>query len=83
MLTGAHVIERKLIPGSAAAGQRVSAIHWPPECVIASIKRGRRLIVPSGETKLEVGDILTFVTDPEVEPTLDALLAAPHRNNPH
>lgn len=76
-LTGAHVIERTLSPGSPAAGRRVNALEWPPNCVIASIRRGRRLIVPSGDTNLEVGDMLTFVTDPEVEPRLDELLAAP------
>ncbi len=72
-LTGAHVIECYVRPGCPLVGAYIRDIHWPPEAVVASIRRANKLIVPHGNTALRSGDILTIVTDPLSERQLKAL----------
>jgi CIC family chloride channel protein len=47
-------------PHSPIVGQRVSEIDLPEECLIVSIRRGRRLLVPHGYTVLQGGDKVTL-----------------------
>jgi chloride channel protein, CIC family len=63
VLSGAQVEEVVLEPDSAGAGRRVSEVPWPHDSVIASIRRGSRLMIPHGETVLQAGDVLTFVIE--------------------
>jgi CIC family chloride channel protein len=46
-------------PHSPAVGQRVSEIDLPEECLIVSVRRGRKLLVPHGYTVLQGGDQVT------------------------
>ena len=73
-LTGAHVFEMPVADGAPVVNKRIRDIRWPLESVIASIRRGDRLIVPHGDTELHVGDRLTIVAAPETEKELVALL---------
>jgi len=50
-------------PGSACDGQRVRYIPWPEHFVIASVQRGSKTIVPSGETLLMAGDTLNTLAN--------------------
>jgi CIC family chloride channel protein len=63
-LTGAHIADYLVRPGALVAGKKISEVHWPPECTVAAVRRGERLVVPRGETDLQVWDTLTMVTDP-------------------
>ncbi len=63
VLSGAQVEEVVLESGSACEGKRVSEVAWPHDSVIASIRRGSRLMIPHGETILQGGDVLTFVIE--------------------
>lgn len=74
-LTGAHVIELYIAAGAAPAGQPIHALDLPDECVIASVRRAGRLIVPHGQTMLRAGDVITLVAAPETEPELRRLFA--------
>lgn len=58
--TGIH--EWVIEPGAPCVGKRVREIQWPEECIVASLRRGRQLIVPHGETVLQVGDIIVTVS---------------------
>ncbi|MGE3802438.1 MAG: TrkA C-terminal domain-containing protein, partial [Candidatus Kapaibacterium sp.] len=49
--------------GASCVGQTVSQIAWPRDCVIASIQRKGRLLIPRGDTTLQVGDILAVVAE--------------------
>ncbi len=75
-LTGAHVIELYLPQGAPPVGQAIRALKFPDECVVASVRRAGRLIVPNGDTVLNAGDVLTLVAAPEVEQDLRALFSA-------
>ncbi|MFZ6030996.1 MAG: chloride channel protein [Chloroflexota bacterium] len=47
--------------GAVIVGKRMSEIAFPRECVIASVRRGRQVFIPHGDTVLEPGDILVVV----------------------
>jgi len=49
--------------GALCAGKCVSQVTWPKDCVIASVRRGRTVIVPRGDTRLQAGDVLVVVAE--------------------
>jgi Trk K+ transport system NAD-binding subunit len=46
-------------PGSIADGKRVHEVTWPEACTLVSVHRGRQVVVPSGDTILRAGDLVT------------------------
>jgi CIC family chloride channel protein len=58
-LDGAGFTHVDIPPHSPIVGQRVSEIDLPEECLIVSVRRGRRLLVPHGYTVLQGGDQVT------------------------
>ena len=56
--------------GAAAVGKRVSEIDLPPQCLIVSVRRGRKLQVAHGYTALRAGDQLTVFADDECLPAV-------------
>lgn len=50
---------------SPAAGMRISDIGLPEECLVISVRRGRRLQVGHGYTVLQPGDQVTVFSDEE------------------
>lgn len=76
MLTGAHVFELYLEPGAPVAGRRICEVAWPPESIVAAIRREGRLVVPHGNTELRAGDVITVVGSPSASSELVALAHA-------
>lgn len=60
---GAALIQVDVHPGDAAAGKRLRELKLPTNCVIASIHRGGRVVVPRGDVQLLAGDRLTVLAD--------------------
>ncbi len=60
-----HVDIEELViqEGSACSGGRIREIDWPHESVIATIRRGRRVLLPHGDTILHTGDRLVVITE--------------------
>jgi len=73
--TSAQVIELAISPQAACANQRVSAIAWPRECVLASVRRGRQVLIPHGDTLLRPGDVLAIVAEDSAREELQRLCA--------
>jgi CIC family chloride channel protein len=72
--SGGDFVEFCLEPGSAAVGESLKTLgkRLPPGCVLVSIKRGERVIIPHGDTQFQGDDRVTvFVTEAD----LDALRA--------
>ncbi len=44
-----------------AAGSRIQDLRLPPECVIAAIIRGKKFVVPRGNTTIQSGDEVVVV----------------------
>jgi CIC family chloride channel protein len=53
---GAELTETDLNAGDAAIGKRLKEIALPKDCVVVSIRRGGRVVVPRGSTQLLAGD---------------------------
>jgi CIC family chloride channel protein len=70
---GVDVVECEVETDSALAGHTLSEIEWPEDSLVASIRRGGRLIIPHGKTLMETGDQLSIVARREDEDAVRAL----------
>ncbi len=61
--SGVNVEEFVVEAGSICVSKRISEIKWPHECVIASLRRGRQVLIPHGDTTLTAGDVLVVVVE--------------------
>lgn len=61
---GAELVELDLERGDAAVGKRLKEIVLPPDCIIVSVRRGGRVVVPRGNTELLPGDHVIALTNP-------------------
>jgi len=57
--------ETTLSTGSLLAGRRVREAGFPKHCVLTTIQRGNKTIVPTGDTRLEPGDALMALSTEE------------------
>lgn len=73
----ANLVELTLPADSPCVGKRVGDIDWPTDTALSAILRDGRVITPSADDPLEMGDELLFVASAEAEPLLQERLA-PH-----
>lgn len=66
-----------VLAGSEAAGRQVSDLTLPEECILVSVTRQGRTLVPHGDTPLYPGDRVVAVCTPENERALRALVEVP------
>ena len=57
----------------------IREIKVPPQALIALLRRGDRVVVPRGFTRVEPGDVLTFITTRRHRSTLEAWIATTTR----
>jgi CIC family chloride channel protein len=71
-MSGEMVSVNELVvhPDAICVGKRISEVDWPHECVIATLRRGRQLIFPHGETVLKPGDVVVAVAEGEAREIL-------------
>ena len=56
--------EFPIFAGSKLQDRQVKTIAWPKECLLLTIRRGEKEILPHGETLLKAGDTLVILTVP-------------------
>ena len=56
---GAGYYEFRIPPGSMADGRSIREVAWPEGSTLVSIRREREVQVPSGDTVLRKGDVVT------------------------
>jgi CIC family chloride channel protein len=78
-VTGAEFLEFEIAPGSPALDKALQEIALPHDCVIVSIQRGRRVLIPHGDTLLQVGDKITAFVEIEDEEALRRCFQADRR----
>lgn len=49
--------------GSMLDGKLIKEITWPLDCLLDSVKRGEREIIPKGDTVIYPGDYLIVLTN--------------------
>lgn len=57
----ASLTEIVIPEGAKVAGQPIKAIDMPHDCVVAAVIRGKKFVVPRGDTVIQVGDEVVFV----------------------
>jgi len=63
----ANLVEITLPPNAQFEGRPVREVPLPPDSALVAIVRGNRVLVPTPDDPLEVGDELVFVCTAEVE----------------
>lgn len=38
-------------------------VSWPKACLLVSIRRGEKELIPKGKTKIQTGDVIITMTD--------------------
>ena len=73
---GADFFDFVIPPGSVADGRLVKEVAWPGGLTVVSVRRGRAVTVPTGDTVLSSGDVLTGFGSPGARASLAERLAA-------
>lgn len=68
-----RVDEMTIEDNAPCADKRVRDVAWPRESVVASVRRGRQVTVPYGDTLLRPGDVLVLVAEGEARDALRRL----------
>jgi CIC family chloride channel protein len=77
VFSGAQIVEVTIEAAAPCANRRVSEVDWPRDCVLASVRRGRQMIIPHGETVLRAGDVLVAVVEGAAGEDLTRLSTSP------
>ena len=56
---GAAFYEAMVRRGTPIVGWQVKDVHWPNGVILVSIRRGSSVLIPHGETVIDVGDTIT------------------------
>jgi CIC family chloride channel protein len=64
-LTGTEFIEIRVEPGSPQAGRQVRELPLPQECLLTTARRGDKVILLHGDTRIQEGDHLVALADPD------------------
>lgn len=56
---GAGFFDFRIPPGSPAGGRLLKEVAWPEGATLVSVRRDRNVMIPSGNTSLAVGDVIT------------------------
>ena len=70
----ANLVEITLPPAAPYVGEPVRSVPMPRDSALVAILRGKRVLVPTPDDPLEVGDELIFVCTSEVEDQVRAVV---------
>ena len=71
---GAGFFESMVRRGTPIVGWQVKDVNWPSGAILVSIRRGSSVLIPHGETVIEVGDTITVFGTGESREDLGFLL---------
>jgi CIC family chloride channel protein len=74
-MDGTSFLHLRIPSDSFAIGQRISELELPDECLIVSVRRGRRLHMAHGYTTIESGDRVTVFAGSDCVAEVQRLLA--------
>jgi H+/Cl- antiporter ClcA len=57
------LVEVPVVLGSSLGGKLIKEINWPSKCLIVSIKRGDKELIPSGNSEIYPGDYLIVLVN--------------------
>ncbi len=74
---GASIVEVRLQDHHEAVGKTLQELDLPSQSLIASVRRGGRVLIPRGDTQLEAGDIIIALVTQEFKQPLHSRLTQP------
>ena len=72
----AHLVEVTLADDSPAAGQAIADMAFPRDAMVVAVVRDQRLVVPRGDTTLQVGDEVLILVAGDAEAAVHQLFIA-------
>jgi len=69
------IIETAVSMGSLLEGKKVKELKWPSNCLLVSIKRGEKEIIPKGDTQIYSGDYIIALTNEDMAAGIRAELS--------
>ena len=57
------ILEFVVEMGSLVEGKYINEVNWPKDCLLVSIKRGEKEIIPRGSVKLVSGDYIVALVN--------------------
>ncbi len=70
-------VDVPIVDGSRSAGRKVADLECPQAALLVSIRRGRDLVIPHGDTVLRVGDVVTALCPEDSAEAVRAALGRP------
>jgi Trk K+ transport system NAD-binding subunit len=74
-----RVFEIPVEAGALCDGKRVKDINWPSNCLLASVRNGRNVIIPHGDTILKAGNILAVLIEGGSQEPVSHLCGVPEQ----
>jgi CIC family chloride channel protein len=63
--------------GSCAVGKTIAELGLPRAAVLVSVRRGREIMIPRGDTRLEADDVVTALCEREYTEQVKTMLSQP------
>ncbi len=70
----AEVIEAQVMSTSPITGQKISDISFPEGVLVGAIQKGQKVIRPTGDTRVEEGDVIVIFALAQDVPEVERLL---------
>lgn len=69
-----HMVQAVVELGSMVCDRRIADVEWPQKCLLISIDRGGKELLPKGDTILRCGDMIIALLDDEDAPYIQHAL---------
>ncbi len=76
-LAGVAFQEEVVAANSIADGAEIREVTWPPRTIVVSIRRAGEVVMPTGDTRLQVGDELVVLAEDDARRLVHHLATAP------
>ncbi len=70
----AEILEMRVPSSSKIVGRKLKTVSFPKGALVAAVARGKRVIIPSGDTVLKAGDVAVVFTLPGAVKKVERLL---------
>jgi len=70
----AEVIEAEVLSTSPLAGQRIADVDFPEGVLVGAVRKGTEVIRPTGQTRIDEGDVVAIFALSEDVPEVERLL---------
>ena len=70
----AEMIEAQVLSTSPIAGRTIKEIEFPEGVLVGAVQKGRQLVKPTGDTRIDEGDVIALFAMAKDVPEVERLL---------